>query len=60
MDDIAAGASTKDDQRRIPATLMAGLDGEIWITVDGADVRQLAERIGEVCDVLIPEQQRRQ
>jgi hypothetical protein len=35
-----------------PATLTAGPDGALWVTVDGADIQQLADRISAVCDVL--------
>lgn len=41
---------------RTGATLAAGPDGALWVTVDGADVQQLAARISAVCDVLIPAQ----
>lgn len=40
----------------VSATLSAGPDGELWVTVDGADIHQLAARISAVCDVLNREQ----
>jgi len=40
----------------VPATLTAGPDGALWVTVDGADVQQLVAKISAVCDVLIPAQ----
>jgi hypothetical protein len=39
---------------QVPATLTAGPDGALWVTVDGADVQQVAARISAVCDMLIP------
>jgi hypothetical protein len=39
-----------------PATLTAGPDGALWVTVDGTDVQQLAARISAVCDALITAQ----
>ncbi len=35
-----------------PATLTAGPDGTLWVTVNGADIQQLADKISAVCDVL--------
>ena len=31
--------------------LTTGTDGALWVTVDGADVHQVAARISAVCDV---------
>jgi hypothetical protein len=42
-----------DLHNQVPARLTAGPDGALWVTVDGADVQQLAARIDAVCDVLI-------
>lgn len=39
-----------------PAPLTAGPDGALWVTVGGADIQQLAEKINAVCDMLIPAQ----
>ncbi|MFF4594160.1 hypothetical protein [Amycolatopsis sp. NPDC001319] len=37
---------------QVQATLVAGPDGALWVTVDGVDVEQLAASISAVCDVL--------
>jgi hypothetical protein len=48
-----------ESHNQVPATLTTGPDGALWVTVDGADVQQLAARISAVCDVLIRAQPRR-
>jgi hypothetical protein len=55
---VDAGTDAQTDSRgsaqadQVSATLTAGPDGAVWVTVEGADVAQLAARISAVCDVL--------
>jgi hypothetical protein len=37
---------------QIQATLTAGPDGAVWVTVGGADFYEVAARISAVCDLL--------
>lgn len=55
---VGTGTDAQTDSRgsaqagQVSATLTAGPDGTVWVTVEGADVAQLAARINAVCDVL--------
>jgi hypothetical protein len=55
-DDQHGNGHNEPITNEVTATLMAGPDGALWVTVDGADVQQLAARITAVCDVLISAQ----
>jgi hypothetical protein len=44
------------DGQLFDATLTARSGGELWVSVDGTDVRQVADRISVVCDALYPTQ----
>jgi len=48
----AKGVDPDSHRYQVPATLTAGADGTLWVTVDGADVREVAARISALCDVL--------
>ena len=37
---------------RVVMSITAGQEGRLWVFVDGADVQQVAARIGAACDVL--------
>ncbi len=69
--DTAHGDSTPDTEQiphprqsgttganQFRATLAASPDGALWVTVDGADVQQVAAKISAVCDALISAQPR--
>lgn len=41
---------------QVPATLSTDQDGALWVTVNGADIQQLAAQIATLCDIFIPAQ----
>ncbi|MCK2239408.1 MULTISPECIES: hypothetical protein [unclassified Crossiella] len=43
-----------EDASPITATLAAEQDSGLWLSVDGADVHQVAARISAVCGLLSP------
>ena len=44
------------DGQLVDAMFTARPDGSMWVSVDGADLQQLADRISAVCDALYPRQ----
>lgn len=60
MGDATVRASIEAGEQSIPAMLTAASDGALWVTVDGADVEELAAKISAVCEALVPEQSRGQ
>jgi hypothetical protein len=51
---VGTGTDTQGSAQadQVSATFTAGPDGAVWVTVEGADVAQLAARISAVCDLL--------
>ncbi|MGW5050175.1 hypothetical protein [Actinokineospora sp. NPDC004072] len=41
------------ENKQIALMLKQGSDGSLWVTVEGVDSRQLAEKIEEACEALI-------
>ncbi|MFF1610939.1 hypothetical protein ACFVYA_24435 [Amycolatopsis sp. NPDC058278] len=50
----AAGGSAPPKRGYPPVTLTPGPDGALWVTVDGADLQEVAAKIGAICDALLP------